>query len=341
MENNIAPKGKIRLYACGGAAINIAMQLASLSYKSEIMADIDIALIDTSKANLMQPNIDSYDKYLIEGLDGSGKVRALNAEPIKAALPEILHLHKPQELNIVLSSASGGSGSVIAPLLAGKLLERDQTTLALAVGGTADLTEIRNTLRTIQSYEGQVKKNNAPLALLYLQNSVTQSEAKVDETVVTTINYLAVLFSRRNHRMDTKDLKHWLRYTDVITTRTPALSAFTIVVRSAGDMSINQEIEKLGHPISVATLAPRNAITTLTNTPEYQTVGILPDMEDDGQGPNVLTGKAVYFVITDGPFPKIKAELNTKMEELEANIVMKRKQQDAVVAEVDADGMTY
>lgn len=341
MDNIVQQKGKIRIYACGGTAINIAAQLSAMVYNNDIMADIEIVAIDTSLANMAIPGAERLDKYVIPGLKGSGKLRTENIEPIKAAVPEIMHLHKPLDFNITLSSGCGGTGSVLAPLIMGRLMAAKAPRLALTVGGTLDLTETQNTLRTIQSYEGQVKKYGLPVNMLYLQNSPTMTEAKVDETMASAIQYLAVLFSMRNHRIDGKDLENWLDYTNVIQTREPQLSAFTIVVREAKDQSVGEEIDKLGQPISVATLIPAGGASYLKKTPDYQKVGILPDMEDNGHGPNVLMNKSVYFVITEGSFPRIKAELDATIEECKADITTKRREPDKLVTAGDDDGMTY
>ena len=130
--STIQPKGRVRLYAAGGCGLNIGGQLAAHRDRNETaFANLDIVYVDTSKSNLRN-GIDAANVYLIPDLDGSGKVRSENHAEIGQHIRQILHKFSPADLNIVLSSAAGGSGSVIAPLLASELLASDAPTIVIA-----------------------------------------------------------------------------------------------------------------------------------------------------------------------------------------------------------------
>lgn len=100
---------KVRLYACGGSAVNIAHAYSAGQDigEDEATAGLDIAYIDTSKSNL-RTNIASDKIYLVSDLDGSGKLRSSNYAKLQECSKEILHQHRPADLNIVLHSGGGG-----------------------------------------------------------------------------------------------------------------------------------------------------------------------------------------------------------------------------------------
>ena len=82
MSLDKTPKGKVKLYACGGGGINIGHLFEQHRGKSEAgFAQIDVTYIDTSRSNV-KAGITADNLYLLEGLDGSGKLRAENHKVI-------------------------------------------------------------------------------------------------------------------------------------------------------------------------------------------------------------------------------------------------------------------
>ena len=101
-------KGKVMVWACGGCGTNIGMQLEKhRGVSEEGFAELDIAYLDTSRAN-MRDIVRSENCFILDGLDGSGKVRAENHGEISDKIKAILQKFKPGDLNVVVSSASGG-----------------------------------------------------------------------------------------------------------------------------------------------------------------------------------------------------------------------------------------
>ena len=150
----------VRIYMAGGCAINIGSSLFR-SKTGALAADdgfakIDCCYIDTSASNTPAYLKDEF--YHIEGvddiLDGSGKVRATNYKAVRQAIPDILHRYKPGDLNILIHSASGGSGSTIAPALCSELLSQGKDVVVIMIGSKACEKEISNTIDTIHTYQG-------------------------------------------------------------------------------------------------------------------------------------------------------------------------------------------
>lgn len=80
---------KLRVFGCGGAGINLVTHYFGKDAEAG-MAEMAPALIDTSRSNLMGRKIDEDSTYLVEGLDGSGKIRSENYDSINKTIKQIL-----------------------------------------------------------------------------------------------------------------------------------------------------------------------------------------------------------------------------------------------------------
>jgi hypothetical protein len=298
---NITPVGKIRVYAAGGCGMNIGLLLEK--YRNTNVAresgfgELDIVYIDTSKSNLRNAIKDEHC-YILEGMDGSGKVRSENHETINERIRAIMQEFKPADLNIIISSAGGGSGSVIAPLLTSELLANQIPTVVITVGSADTILDAENTLKTIKSYESIARLRKAPVIMSYIQNAEHRKQAQSNEIAVSTVMALCILFSRQNHGLDSRDLANWLRY-DRVTSFPVQLAALTLVDGT-------DKITDVGNVISVATLARHGDTTALASIPDYQCVGYLP--EDCTE--SVVVKAPIHFITSDGIFSDVAAHLN-------------------------------
>jgi hypothetical protein len=305
MSDVVITKGRLRVYACGGAGMNIGGMLEKHRNQLELaFAEMDIVYIDTSKSN-MGKHIDQTHCYLLDNLDGSGKLRTENHKEIDERVKDILQKYKPADMNIVLHSAAGGSGSVIGPLLVRQMLVDDCSVLALTIGSADTRLDAENTLKTMKSYDSIAKQVGAPVVMGYAQNSQETSRADADQTMYEYITHLTILFSRENRELDSRDLYNWLRYNRV-TTHQVQLVTLSLVEGS-------EVLTDLGNIISVATLAKENTSTTLLNMPEYQCVGFLPAAIQA----NVASKSPVHFIISDGLIGGIVKNLQDILSNLE------------------------
>lgn len=297
--------GSLKLFACGGAGINIASHFESFRGKQDSgFANIDICYVDTSRSNL-KSNLDEESVYILDGVDGSGKVRAENHKQIAECALDILQKHKPSDINIVISSGSGGSGSVVAPTLVSELLSRDIPVIVIVVGSTDSRIELENTIKTLKSYEAIAQMRKAPVNALYYENSKSTVRSNVDGQVQTAIALLATLFSKQNKELDSSDLYNWLYYTKV-TSYQAHLSYMEFFTKTI-------ELQKPSSIISVATLATDGGDTSTGNTVEYQCVGYVQD--------DVMTrmqcDNPLHAAILDGVFSEIHKRLSTTLNELD------------------------
>ena len=318
------PKGKVKLYACGGGGINVGHRFEKHRGKSETgFAEIDVTYIDTSRSNI-KSDIDADNLYLLSGLDGSGKIRAEDHKVIADHIRDILQKHQPGDVNVILSTAAGGSGSVIAPSLVSELLDRQIPVIVVTIGSADTRLDAQNTLKTLKSYEAVAKLRNAPVVMYYVQNSPTMARSEADKKVESLITSLCALYSRENRELDSQDLFNFLRF-DRVTSFPVQLAALSMVEPAS-------DIATLGNVISVASLSQgEDTKASFHVMPEYQCVGFLPT----GADAKVIAATPLHFVTSDGIFVEVAAQLNGLLKDLDQSQAA-RIQKVSIVSDRDS-----
>lgn len=299
-------KGRITIYASGGAGTNIASRLEKHRGKTNPgFAIVDPVYIDTSKSNLINKEIPGDAIYHFSGLDGAGQVRREHAATVKERVKEILLKHVPGDLAIVLHSGSGGSGSVIGPLVAAETLAREIPTLVIMVGDASTRLYAENTLNTIKSYEAISKSTGAPVVMALQMNTSESPRAAVDTEVEYLVEALAALFSRENSELDSQDLFNFLRFDSVTSFKDPMVAAFSVI--KAGE-----PLNHLGNVISVASLAKPGTEADFPVMPEVRFLGVLPeDMIEE-----VAKHSPVHYITSDGIIHDTVANINAVLKQL-------------------------
>ena len=322
-SNNGTSENVVRIYACGGAGTSIGARLDK--YRNTVnpgFAGIDVCFVDTSDSNRKVIPEDRF--YQVKDIntgddkEGAGKIRRDVFTDIAAADKAILQRFKPGNLNIVISSASGGSGSVIAPILARELLLRDEPVIAIAVGSITNRLFAENTLNTLKTYEGLVDKTNKPVILFYLQMSDKLPQPAADQMIEDVVTGLAMLFSGQNQKLDSKDLQNWLNFTK--TTSYEACLAGLVMLEKDDSYS-----ESFGEAVSAITLGTSEgceAVKGITNVLEYQCLGLLPDEISK----EVVKAAPLHFITTYGMLQEQARSLNAFLADIKEreNARMKR-----------------
>ena len=190
----------LALHAAGGAGLNLARQ----------RKDVDACLThlrryDTSWANI-QPD---EDLVLLADGDGSGKIRSEHAETIQKRIyglsDEEIGL---ADVNIVVYSLSGGSGSVIGPLLSADLRRRKGLLINMVVADTASELDTRNTLKTLQTLQAICQRQDIYLPTMVFLNQETRTA--VDLSLTTRLRLTAWLLARSAVEVDRNDRRNFL-----------------------------------------------------------------------------------------------------------------------------------
>jgi hypothetical protein len=285
---------KVKIYSCGGCAMNIVSELEAA--KGEVVpgfAAMETCYIDTSRSNLINKKIDDELTFILEGMDGSGKIRSTNYQEIAKNVKGILLKFKPTQFNIVVHSASGGSGSIIGSSLVSELKQRGHEVIVIMIGSTDTRIEIDNTIKSLKTYEAIAEKVGSPVVMHYVENSKQLSRQEANKHVKRAISLLMGLFSGSNEELDTRDLKHWLNYCDIAGTE-PMLSSLNFVCSE-------NELDMVGTVVSCATLAAHGMETRLDAKPAYQAVGYPPEIWKSGnKGSLQMLGEhPIHYTVSD------------------------------------------
>ena len=203
----------IRIVAAGGCGTNLLKMLLSSSPKFD--SSLHLMMIDTSHSNA-QALPKQVEVHSIGDL-GSGKDRAKNV----TAITKYLDNHKSfvseaADITIILFSLAGGSGSVIAPLLAHRLLRHSERAVILV--GVADASSRRdcmNTILTIKTLSKFATDNNYYIPMM-LYSNIDVGRVAVNKTIVSRlIEMIDMLSSRSVTEIDYTDKMNFLRPTNV------------------------------------------------------------------------------------------------------------------------------
>lgn len=322
-------KKSVAIYACGGAGTNLANQIEGYT-PEEGFADPLIYYVDTSNSNLRRTNIDMSRVYLFDGVDGSGKERSENSQVIAKHAQNILLQFQPTAFNIIVCSASGGSGAVIGHTLAAELRKRGEQVIMLAVGTTGSVKEIENTIKSLKSLDGLASKIDKPMVVHYLQNSATAPRPVIDAAAKQALVYLLGLFSGQNKELDTADLKNWLNH--------PELDSQVVSLQfTSSDPS---SYAHAGDVISVATLATPEMNTLLDPVPAYQAVGFVPSSWLEGKV-KLMDKEPIHYTISPNLIEDVVSDLNKKLHASQSRLTS-RVRRDSLVSNTDnatGDGM--
>lgn len=289
----------VRIYGCGGCGTNIANKFAGRGEQNG-HATLVPTVIDTSKSNLRGKDIAPENTYLFEGLDGSGKVRKENYQEINRNVKQMLVDLPPEQYNLVVFSASGGSGSVIAPLIIQELAKKGKPVMAIVVGSDESIIAANNTLKTLQSLEAIAEAVETPVVMSYHHNDDARSV--VDNSIVAVIDAISVLFSGMNNEMDHMDAVHWLNYTKSVNVR-PRLATLLITTSP-------NSFEEITAPISVASLYVSPDTKRVSTSADYHTEAF-SDMA------KVAGSDQIHYAIDIDTLAKIGQAIKSTVAELE------------------------
>ena len=205
------PVGKVRVYGCGGGGVNIGKEYIENGHSADL-ANIEVAFIDTSDSNLEDRLVDR--TWLFDQLDGSGAIRNSNDKTIAKHIPDILRKFEPGDVNIVIFTLAGGTGSVAGPLILKQLLEDGHMAMAVVIGAKQSLRNAENTIASVKTLDAIARGTGKPVIMhLGFNASKSVSDADVDREAHGMISALSVLCSRRNHGLDTADLRSFFDFT--------------------------------------------------------------------------------------------------------------------------------
>jgi|MDTC01.1.fsa_nt_gb hypothetical protein len=309
---------KVKVYACGGLGMNIGSSLTSDLY--------DVAYIDSSKSNVNQSVDSEKVTYVngIKGTGGSGGHRVNNYKPISEMIPSFISANQPADLNIVVFSLSGGTGSVAGPLTVGELLRNGHPTACVVLGDPTSQKFLDNTIATLKSLEGISAARGLPVVMNYHENG-PQSWGDVDDMMRYAINAIAELGSQQNSHMDLMDVSNFFQYTKVTDAFAQLACLDIFDTRSGASKSIE--------PVAIASL--------YTNRDEYKNFGDAKYSIHGFPDKPIMGGDQLHFLINHSGVAPIVTDLQSHRDELARKYSAQKQRQSLVDRDdnVDDNGM--
>ena len=195
----------VNVIGTGGAGINLVrLVLPHLNEKATSR------YIDTSSSN----NRPGEKVILING-DGSGSLRSENSDIIARKVTtysgEDLNL---ADINIVVFSLSGGSGSVCGPLLIRDIVRRGKLAVAVVVISSEAERKVTNSINTIKSLENITSTSNIYLPIMFFDNKFGQEV--VDKSLSDKLERLVDILTLPAAELDRNDRLNWINAPKVI-----------------------------------------------------------------------------------------------------------------------------
>lgn len=225
-------KNKLVIHACGGAGITQTQKMVrALNAMGDGYAKVVDYYLDTTDKNIghMQINPDKAfiftdESYQSRVVDGSGGERRTNFDVINAGMGKYMdkrgYSNPPtDEFHVVIFSSSGGSGSVIGPVLLGKLMDADIPTIAIVTGDRGSVAMIRNTVNTLMSLRAVVKNTGKPLGMYFQDNqdapgkTLAEKQNSVDKRILSFLTTYSIFVSGENYSLDNQDMISLVDYT--------------------------------------------------------------------------------------------------------------------------------
>ncbi len=313
----------LRVYACGGAGINIGA-LWKNTGRSQFLSEAQFIGLDTSKNN--QPDDNAFEVEHMEGARGGGKDRGENIKPAPDFVRSALSIHKPGDFNIVLFGAAGASGGVLGPLILRELLDKNIPVVAFVIGDTTSQKEIGNTVNCWRSIDNQRKSLDADIVFDYVLNSTYATRGEANKTIVNRLDLLSVFLTDSHEEADYQDIRNALRVSRV-TSVAPSLQKINF-------FDSNADLKKVeGNPVACISLyRDRDAVSADFAGVAYRVTGVL----SDGKGPNV---DSLHMVLDYDRTVKDIISMIAEQEDREKQSRTRYKAADELGGDADDNGI--
>ena len=293
----------LRIFACGGSATNVVASLLQSQkdfFQNRVNMECEVVLVDSSDSNFKKYEDqflkEGVELYRIPDMDGAGQVRGnMRPELIKPHVDLVLNRFNAGDINIVMHSCSGGSGSMIGPMLARALLEAGKPTVVSMIGDVTTQNFANNTANTIATYDN-ISRNvlRKPIVATYSENTAGVLHQRINETIIKEIMEISVLFSGLVHGVDTKDLANLLDYTNIAQVD-PELSLIRTTLIENNDYT--ELMAKLQKSRVVAMARISNQSSSIDIPCSFRIEGTFGhDFEDSNVQNRIYTVEQGYFV---------------------------------------------
>jgi len=312
-------KARMVAYCCGGTGVNQGRRLASMASamdkkQSEFHVAPKIVYIDSSDANTKKLEADVYEFPDTSGdntLRGSGGIRAENAKIFAKYTKDILQKNPCGDFNVLIHSGGGGSGSVIAALLAKEMLARGENVFIVMVGARDIAKHINNTFRTLKSYMGYAQEYKRPLPVFYFEQQDERHREDIDTNLLKHLACLMFAFSTHHAELDHMDVENWINYNRSAPFAPDLIFAKVSMGLTPEDAA--EEIDSHGRIASSICFGEYGKVSAYPNSmTAYQTFGY----ESEDSSKTALGGSTMHISFHTGYMVRVTKELEKIVEDL-------------------------
>ncbi len=217
------PKSKlptIALIGAGGCGINLVNKIMahdiarSTDDKTELLLDAlsdrvtTVTAIDTCRSNMHDLHADIKLELLAE--DGSGKNRATHLDELVHKTMNLDPTIWTQDVNIIVCSMSGGSGSVIGPMIARQSACEGKRVVLVGIVDEDSRGDCLNSIKTLQTLSKYAQEEGIYIPVMLYTNA-DEGRFATNKTVGERVSSLiALLTSPTITEMDLKDKLNFL-----------------------------------------------------------------------------------------------------------------------------------
>lgn len=201
---------KIYVYGCGGAGVTITSKEIT-KLVGDNMLNVHTKFIDTSRADIDSFDLNQEDVFVVTNtkvdrkIDGAGGVREALDKYITPAMQDYADklAYDKSDIHIVVSSSSGGSGSLIAPRLIHNLKSAGCPVLYITLVDTSSVTYCETSIKTLSHIDLMGRKYKYSIPTMVVDNS--DAIKVVDSKIGLNVELLSVLLSADHKALDSAD----------------------------------------------------------------------------------------------------------------------------------------
>lgn len=207
VSDNSSDNPSIKVIGCGGCGINNVKKFVAAH--PGLPSIIKCAITDTSESNLKGVP-DTVERYIIN-CKGSGKVRSKNVKPIQKEIESSSITKNLADVNILCFSASGGSGSILGPLLAKAIASRGKAVIIFMVLDSISKLDTINSARTIKTLQNTAANEDLYFPIKLFSNMDAINRNSVDVAIGISIGTLIdMLINKFTTELDVNDKLNFL-----------------------------------------------------------------------------------------------------------------------------------
>jgi hypothetical protein len=224
-------KQTVHIFGLGGTGIKITGRLSDYDVSNKLMPAVTLDLFDTSDSE-SEFSKDIGINFIKDdsGLSGSGGMRGENYGNISDQLPSMLLdiEQSPGDVNFLIFSSGGGSGSALAYVALEELLKEDKPVICFISNTPNNINRCNNASLTINSINNLAEDNDIVIPVFLYDTTEHPDFRTTDQLIVKDIIQTSLLLSGNVPGLDDKDRINFLNPVNVSDCG-PGVSALNII----------------------------------------------------------------------------------------------------------------